>query len=90
MPDHLQAMTPDVIAGDPTTLRVFLAEALKATETGKGTSSADMSTTGVWSVRDPAEATVAQGRAEAEDFVQAAVRFMERWNELRPHHLEVE
>ena len=90
MPDHLQAMTPDVIAGDPTTLRVFLAEALKATETGKGTSSADMSTTGVWSVRDPAEATAAQGRAEAEDFVQAAVRFMERWNELRPHHLEVE
>ena len=84
LPAHLEAMVPDVVAGDPTALRVFLAEGLKASETGKGTSSQDMSTTGVWSVRDPNEATAEQGRQETGDFVQAAVQFIERWNELRP------
>ena len=84
MPPHLERMLPDVIAGDPTATRVFLAEGLKAEETGKGTASHEMSTTGVWSVRDPKEATAEQGRQETEDFVQAAVRFIERWNELRP------
>jgi creatinine amidohydrolase len=84
LPEHLQRMVPDVVAGDETALRVFLAEGLKAEETGKGTASHEMSTTGVWSVRDPREATTDQGRLMTEDFVQAAVRFIERWNELRP------
>lgn len=84
MPPHLERLVPDVIAGDPTATLVFLAEGLKAEETGKGTASHEMSTTGVWSVRDPKEATAEQGRQETEDFVQAAVRFIERWNELRP------
>ena len=84
LPAHLQAMVPEVVAGDPTALRVFLAEGLKASETGKGTSSQDMSTTGVWSVRDPRDATAERGRQETDDFVQAAVKFIERWNELRP------
>jgi len=84
LPPHLEAMLPDVVAGEPTALRVFLAEGLKAEETGKGTSSAEMSSTGVWGVRDPAEATAMQGQLEADDFVQAAVRFIERWNDLRP------
>ena len=56
MPEHLQAMVPDILDGDPTATRVFLAEALKAEETGKGTSARDMSTTGVWSERDPKDA----------------------------------
>ncbi len=84
LPAHLQAMLPEVIEGDPTATTVFLAEGLKATETGKGTSAADMSTTGVWGVRDPAEATVEQGRIETEVFVDAAVAFIERWKALRP------
>jgi len=84
MPAHLQEMVPDVLAGDRTALTVFLAEGLKAEETGKGTSAEEMSSTGVWGVRDLQESTAEQGRQEAEDFVQAAVQFIERWNELRP------
>jgi len=84
MPDHLEAMIPEVIAGDETALRVFLAEGLKAEETGKGTSSHEMSSTGVWGVRDIHDSSAERGRQEAEDLVQAAVKFIERWNELRP------
>lgn len=84
LPDHLEAMLPDVLAGDPTALTVFLAEGLKAEETGKGTSAAEMSSTGVWGVRDPAEATAERGRRATERFVDAAVAFIERWRELRP------
>ena len=84
LPPHLEAMLPDVLAGDPTALTVFLAEGLKAAETGKGTSAAAMSSTGVWGARDPREATAERGRLTTERFVDAAVAFMERWNELRP------
>ncbi len=84
LPPHLEALLPEVVAGDPTALAVFLAEGLKDEATGKGTSSAEMSTTGVWGVRDPKEASVERGRIETETFVDAAVAFIERWNELRP------
>ena len=84
LPAHLEAMLPDVVAGDPTALAVFLAEGLKDEATGKGTSALDMSTTGVWGVRDPREASVEQGRASTEAMVRAAVAFIERWNQLRP------
>ncbi len=84
LPGHLEAMLPDVLAGDPTALAVFLAEGLKDASTGKGTSSAEMSSTGVWGTRDPAEATSERGRAATESFVDAAVAFIARWNELRP------
>ncbi|WP_419942711.1 creatininase family protein [Candidatus Palauibacter sp.] len=84
MPAHLEAMLPDVLAGDPTALAVFLAEGLKDESTGKGTSSAAMSSTGVWGTRDPAEATLERGRVATEVMVDAAVAFIERWNELRP------
>ncbi|PSR54263.1 hypothetical protein AHMF7605_12390 [Adhaeribacter arboris] len=84
LPPHLQAMLPAVVAGDPTANLVFLAEGLKAKETGKKTSSAEMSTTGVWGIRDPKEATAAQGRAATENFVNAAVAFIQKWKELRP------
>ena len=85
LPPHLEAMLPDVLAGDPTALLVFLAEGLKASETGKGTSAADMSSTGVWGSRDPSEATTERGRVATERLVDAAVAFIERWKELRPH-----
>lgn len=80
----LNQMLPQVKAGDATASLVFLAEGLKPKETGKGTSAAEMSTTGVWSERDPREATAEQGRRSTEAFVDAAVRFIERWKQLRP------
>jgi len=84
LPEHLEDMLPAVVAGDATALTVFLAEGLKDEATGKGTSAAQMSTTGVWGVRNPAEATLERGRINAESFVDAAVAFIARWNELRP------
>jgi creatinine amidohydrolase len=84
MPEHLERLVPDVLAGDPTVTRVFLAEGLKAEETGKATSAREMTSTGAWSERDPQEATVEQGRAETLNFINAAVQFIERWKQLRP------
>jgi creatinine amidohydrolase len=84
LPDHMTKMLPDVIAGDPTATLVFLAEGLKAKSTGKGTSTREMTDTGTWGQRDPREGTAEQGRRETENFVQAAVKFIERWNQLRP------
>jgi creatinine amidohydrolase len=84
MPDHLTKMLPEVVAGDPTATLVFLAEGLKARSTGKGTSTREMTNTGTWGQRDPREGTAEQGRRETENFVQAAVKFIERWNQLRP------
>jgi creatinine amidohydrolase len=84
MPDHLTKMLPEVVAGDPTATLVFLAEGLKARSTGKGTSTREMTDTGTWGQRDPREATAEQGRRETENFVAAAVKFIERWNQLRP------
>lgn len=84
MPEHLTKMLPEVTAGDPTATLVFLAEGLKARSTGKGTSTREMTDTGTWGQRDPREASAEQGRRDTENFVQAAVRFIERWNQLRP------
>lgn len=84
LPPHLRKMLPEVIAGDRTATEVFLAEGLKPKDTGKHTSTREMSTTGVWSERDTKEASAEQGRAEAEAFVAAAVQFIERWKTLRP------
>ncbi len=81
---HLEAMVPDVLAGDPTATTVFLAEGLKDAATGKGTTAADMSSTGVWGAINPAEASLERGRISTEAFVDAAVAFIARWNELRP------
>ena len=84
LPPHLRKMLPQVIAGDRTGSQVFLAESLKPKETGKHTSTREMSATGVWSERDVREASADQGRAETESFVTAAVQFIERWKVLRP------
>jgi creatinine amidohydrolase len=84
LPPHLTKMLPDVISGDPAATTVFLAEGLKPKDTGKKTSVGEMSTTGVWSERDPKEATAEQGRRATESFVDAAVKFIERWKALRP------
>src|SRR4029079_3580004 len=84
MSEHLHKMLPEVVAGDPTATLVFLAEGLKAKDTGKKSSTREMSDTGTWGLRDPHEATAEQGRRATENFVQAAVKFIERWKELRP------
>lgn len=84
VPPALSSLPPLVATGDRAATLVFLAEALKPKATGKGTSTAEMSTTGVWSERDPREATAEQGRQATEAFVDAAVRFIERWKQLRP------
>jgi len=63
---------------------VFLAEALKSEATGKGTSTKDMTETGVWSTLDVKTATAERGRDETEAAVAAAVAFIERWKQLRP------
>ena len=81
---HLQKMLPEVVAGDPTATRVFLAESLKAEETGKGTSTKAMTETGVWSQRDLTAASADRGRDDTESFVSAATAFIERWKQLRP------
>jgi hypothetical protein len=84
VPPALSSLPPLVATGDRAATLVFLAEALKPKATGKGTSTAELSTTGVWSERDPREATAEQGRQATEAFVDAAVRFIERWKQLRP------
>ncbi len=84
MPAHLEAMLPQVLGGDSTALTVFLAEGLKKEETGKNTSTREMSDTGVWGSRDPRESTLERGRGQVENTVDAAVQFIRRWNELRP------
>ena len=84
LPPHLAKILPEVASGDPTATRVFLAEALKAEETGKGTTTKDMTETGVWSTLDVKTATAERGRDETEASVNAAVAFIERWKQLRP------
>ncbi|MCG8443999.1 MAG: creatininase family protein [Caulobacterales bacterium] len=82
LPSHLEAMLADVVAEEPTAKLVFLAEGLKAEETGKRTSAAEMTETGVWGERDPAEGTAARGALHTRQIVDATVAFVDRWNEL--------
>ncbi len=84
MPKHLEEMLPKVINNDPTATMVFLAEGLKAKDTGKHTSTREMSTTGTWGVGDLTQASAEKGRAESEAFIAAAVKFIETWKQLRP------
>lgn len=84
LPDHMEKMIPEVVDGDPTANLVFLAEGLKAKETGKKTSAAEMSSTGVWGIGDLNKSSAAKGRAATERFVESAVIFIEKWKKLRP------
>ena len=84
LPEHLQQMLPQVAAGDPTASLLFLAEGLKPKDTGKHTSAREMSDTGTWGIRDITQSSIDAGRRETEDFVNASVRFIQRWKELRP------
>jgi creatinine amidohydrolase len=83
LPAEVSTMLPEVVRGDAAATLVFLAEGLKPKRTGKRTSAAEMSATGVWSQRNPGEATVELGRRATEAMVDGAVRFIERWKALR-------
>lgn len=82
LPKHLAAMLPKVIDEDPTAKLLFLSEGLKAKETGKKTSSKQMSTTGVWGERDPRESTTKKGEDNTKNLINAAVAFIDKWNTL--------
>ena len=84
LPQHLENMLPEVIDNEPTAKMLFLAEGLKAEETGKKTSSAEMSTTGVWGERDPKESSSERGERLTMRSVRAAIKFIDKWNELVP------
>ena len=84
LPGVLQEMLPQVKSGDPVASFVFLAEALKPLNTGKRTSTKEMTATGAWSERDIHEATEAQGRNASTRLVSGSVEFIERWKRLRP------
>jgi creatinine amidohydrolase len=86
MPEHMEKMLPAVVAGDPTAELVFLAEGLKAKDTGKKTSTREMSDTGTWGVRNLHDASAEQGQRATENFVNAAVKFIDKWKQLRPMH----
>jgi creatinine amidohydrolase len=88
LPPHLQAMLPQVVAGDRTANLVFLAEALKAKDTGKHTSTREMTETGNWTVADVAQASAERGKAGTDAFVGAAVQFIEKWKALRPNRVQ--
>ena len=84
LPEHLQKMLPQVVAGDAVASKVFLAEALKPAATGKRTSTRDMTKTGVWIEGDTREASADRGREESEVFIRASVQFIDRWKALTP------
>lgn len=81
-PKHLENMLSGVINDEPTAKLLFLSEALKAEETGKNTSTIEMTKTGVWGELDPKTATVERGKKNIENVVQASVKFIDKWNEL--------
>ncbi len=81
-PKHLENMLPGVINNEPTAKLLFLSEALKAEETGKNTSTIEMTKTGVWGELDPKEATLERGATNIKNTVQATVKFIDKWNGL--------
>jgi len=83
-PPHLKAMIPKVLAGDATANLIFHAEALKAASTEKHVSTREMTDTGVWSELDPKSASAAIGKTDTIETVDAAVKFIDAWNQLRP------
>ena len=57
LPAHLEAMLARVDTSDRTATLIFPSEALKAKDTGKHTSTREMTSTGIWSEVDPSLAS---------------------------------
>jgi creatinine amidohydrolase len=85
-PPFLSAMVPQVVAGDETARLVFFAETFKAKETGKQTSTRELTDTGSWTELDPRSATAAEGKQNTDQFVDAAVAFINKWKSLESYH----
>jgi creatinine amidohydrolase len=83
-PPFLADMKAELVAGDPTARLLFFAETLKAKSTGKHVSTREMTDTGNWTELDLHTATAARGRQSSEQFVDAAVAFIEKWKSLEP------
>ncbi|MEP2239663.1 MAG: creatininase family protein [Maribacter sp.] len=81
LPKHLEKMLPEVIKEEPTAKLLFLAEGLKAEETGKKTSTLEMTETGVWGELNPKEATLERGTKNAKRMIDACAAFIDKWNE---------
>lgn len=86
LPPYLEAMLPRVDGPDNTTTLIFLSEALKAQQTGKHTSTREMTPTGVWSEADPSEATAERGKANVDVIVNASVEFIDTWKKIERAH----
>jgi creatinine amidohydrolase len=84
VPPQLKGTYERMQQGDRAAELVFLAEALKAKETGKHSSTREMSDMGQWSELDPATATAAAGKASTDRFVADAVAFIDDWKRMRP------
>jgi creatinine amidohydrolase len=84
LPAHLEAMLHKVDNSDRTATLIFLSEALKAKDTGKHTSTREMTSTGIWSEVDPSLASAERGKAEVDAFVSASVQFIDAWKRLEP------
>ena len=82
LPKHLENMLPEVINEEATAKLLFLSEALKAKETGKKTSTIEMTKTGVWGELNPKEATVERGAMNVNNIIQATIKFIDKWNDL--------
>ena len=82
LPIHLAKMLSDVIKEEPTAKLLFLSEGLKGVETGKKTSTKEMTSTGVWGELDPKDASLERGTKNIERQITASVKFIDRWNEL--------
>lgn len=80
LPKHLKKMLPDVIKEEPTAKLLFLSEGLKGVETGKKTSTIEMTKTGVWGELDPKEATLERGKKNTKNMVEACSKFIDKWN----------
>ena len=64
---------------NPNLNRIFSASVFLPKATGKKASSREMSSTGVFTTGNPADATAEMGKIEVEAYVKAAVKFIEDW-----------
>jgi creatinine amidohydrolase len=69
----------EIAKTDPIFDEVWYNTWLRPLETGKRTTTREMSNTGSLTKADIKTATAERGRAEVEDFVSAAVQFIEKW-----------
>ena len=82
LPKHLENMAP-TISSDPTARTIFLAETLKDESTGKKTSAAEMSSTGIIGPPlDPEKTNIKFGESIVLPQIEAMTQFIDKWNNL--------